>query len=572
MVDGMSHPVGLLSPEGHIFDANAAALVFCGLTRPQVIGTLLWELPIWRPQERRQIKRLFQQVVAKRQSHHRELEVRRGAGESVFIDLTLNVLFDDSGAVQGVVGEANDITERRRLAQEAEEANSRLAEAQAVAQIGSWEFELATGKLLWSRQTFRLYGVDPAAGPPDYAAHLAQYHPDDQRLFDAAVQRAMTEGTPYDLALRVLVADGKQRWMHCIGRAVRDQAGTILKLVGTSQDITAWKHAEQEQLRRERVLTEVLDVMPHLAILVDTDGFAHYYNGHFYSFLGIDPATPIREINWRELVHPDDIPIYEGAVDHLAACTEPSECELRLRRKDGVLRWHLMRTVPIFGGEKEVQRFVVTGTDISLRHAQEEALHHTNSRLEVQATVDALTGVFNRYVLEDCLPRAWESAQREGTPLSLVLLDVDHFKSYNDSFGHVCGDEVLQQLGMLLRTTARSSDIVVRYGGEEFMIVLPHTDSIAAQCWAERVRGQIESRVWPRRAVTASVGIATWNPPHSTSLDRAKGLQELIALTDSALYRAKIHRNSIAVTDYSAVGNTSVCTVISGRSVSATEQ
>jgi diguanylate cyclase (GGDEF)-like protein len=129
---------------------------------------------------------------------------------------------------------------------------------------------------------------------------------------------------------------------------------------------------------------------------------------------------------------------------------------------------------------------------------------------------------------------------------------VDHFKSYNDTFGHVCGDRVLQQLGMLLRTTVRPGDIVTRYGGEEFMIVLPHTDSAAAQRWAERVRSQIESRVWPKRAITASMGIATWNGTITPSAGRAEKLSELIALTDSTLYRAKVHRNSVAIAHYGA--------------------
>lgn len=437
------------------------------------------------------------------------------------------------------------------IQQELEATQRRLEETQRVAQIGSWEFTPATGAITWSAETFRLFGFDPTAGPPDFPQHLSRHHPEDQPLLLEAVQQALTDGTPYDLQLRVCLAPTQLRWMHCQGRAILGDDGKVVKLTGTSQDITAWKQTELEQQRRERTMAEVLDVMPHLAILIDPQGRTSYRNGHFYSFTGLCPSAIIT--NWRELFHPDDLPVIQSDLAALPLCTETYERELRIRRHDGVFCWHLMRVVPLFAGEDAVQRFVVTGTDISTRRAQEDDLNRSRARLEVQATTDALTGVFNRYVLEERLGCAWEKARAQGEALSLVLLDVDHFKSYNDTFGHVCGDAVLRQLGELLLSNVRTTDFVARYGGEEFLIVLPNTDSAAAHRWAERIRTQIESRVWPRRAITASLGVASWPgraASHRLHRDASPLLEELIALTDAALYLAKQQRNRVSVTSY----------------------
>ena len=102
--------------------------------------------------------------------------------------------------------------------------------------------------------------------------------------------------------------------------------------------------------------------------------------------------------------------------------------------------------------------------------------------------------------------------QRLGTPLSLIMLDLDQFKEYNDTFGHPAGDEILQRLGSTLRSSLRSHDVVARYGGEEFVILLPATGEDEAIEVAERLRRPIAAGAWPRRQVTASLGVGTIGP------------------------------------------------------------
>lgn len=152
-------------------------------------------------------------------------------------------------------------------------------------------------------------------------------------------------------------------------------------------------------------------------------------------------------------------------------------------------------------------------------------------RLEKEAETDFLTGLFNKRALRNLLIRELERAIRYGTPLSVVFLDIDEFKTYNDTFGHMAGDIVLQHTAEIIRNSIRVVDIAGRYGGEEFVIVLPGTDSKGAARVAERVRRSIESHSFPHRQVTASLGIA--------AAKRTDSVDSLLARADQACYQAK---------------------------------
>jgi len=173
-------------------------------------------------------------------------------------------------------------------------------------------------------------------------------------------------------------------------------------------------------------------------------------------------------------------------------------------------------------------------------HASQRELMEKNDELRRLTNVDGLTGLSNRRYLGECLVAEWQRAVREQLPLSLLMCDVDHFKTYNDTYGHIRGDEVLKSVAdALQRTARRPTDVAARYGGEEFALVMPATPSGGAEAQAERFRRSVEELAIPHSGsatgpcVTVSVGCATLVP------SRDLAVTNLIEAADAALYEAK---------------------------------
>jgi diguanylate cyclase (GGDEF)-like protein len=174
------------------------------------------------------------------------------------------------------------------------------------------------------------------------------------------------------------------------------------------------------------------------------------------------------------------------------------------------------------------------------RKARERELVELTEKLRRLSTVDGLTGVPNRRTFDEELTRVWRRSQRETNLVSLVMIDVDHFKSYNDHFGHLAGDDCLRQVAEVLQQTVkRPFDLVARYGGEEFAVLLPDTDIPGAQMLAEEMRASIESLQIPHPQsktsdrVTMSCGVATTLPVAGSEP------ASLVAASDACLYQAK---------------------------------
>ncbi|WP_003541886.1 sensor domain-containing diguanylate cyclase [Desulfotomaculum nigrificans] len=153
------------------------------------------------------------------------------------------------------------------------------------------------------------------------------------------------------------------------------------------------------------------------------------------------------------------------------------------------------------------------------------------SRLEKEAETDFLTGFFNKRAIRNILVNELERTIRYGIPLTVIFLDIDNFKTYNDTFGHVAGDVVLQKTADIIKNSIRTVDIAGRFGGEEFVIILPGTKEEGAVAVAERIRKSIETYPFPHRKVTVSLGIALAKNSHS--------VDSLLEEADQALYQAK---------------------------------
>lgn len=168
-------------------------------------------------------------------------------------------------------------------------------------------------------------------------------------------------------------------------------------------------------------------------------------------------------------------------------------------------------------------------------------LRIANERLSEMAMTDALTRLRNRRAFDQRMTQEFTAARNGVAPLSLLLIDVDNFKSYNDAFGHATGDDILCIVARILVQSSRIVDLVARHGGEEFAILLPNTAQQPALILAERIRAAIEVYPWPNRPVTVSLGLAAWTPemPDTHALFQA---------ADDALYQAKsLGRNRTAV-------------------------
>lgn len=173
-------------------------------------------------------------------------------------------------------------------------------------------------------------------------------------------------------------------------------------------------------------------------------------------------------------------------------------------------------------------------------------LAEANSRLEILSNTDSLTNIGNRRLFDQTLIHEWNRGQRSGAPLALIILDIDHFKRFNDLYGHLAGDACLQTLAKgLAESGRRAGDLVARYGGEEFAILLPNTDKQAALDTAKHIHQMVLSLAMPQAnspsgIVTASLGVAILQPSNQ------RLPVELVRQADAALYRAKmVGRNCI---------------------------
>lgn len=184
-------------------------------------------------------------------------------------------------------------------------------------------------------------------------------------------------------------------------------------------------------------------------------------------------------------------------------------------------------------------------------------LNEANRELSRLSSVDGLTGIPNRRVFDDTLAREWRRAERRAAPISLLLLDIDHFKEYNDCYGHQAGDDCLRAVAASLdQALRRSSDLAARYGGEEFVIVLPETDTHGARNVAENVieivrgLGIEHARSQTAPVITISVGVATSTPTRGDD----SGWKALLGEADAALYRAKHNgRNRVEIAETDCV-------------------
>lgn len=356
-------------------------------------------------------------------------------------------------------------------------------------------------------------------------------------------------------------------------QALARQVISQLELRRTLHERTVAERATRQSEARFRA---ILAAMHDGLVLQDADSVIQVCNARAEEILGLSAAQMEGRDSldpcWRT-VHEDGTP-FPGAAHPVPACLQTGKPQrdviMGVHKPNGTQSWISINATPMFrDDETQPYAALATFSDITQRkltedlleqqmnrindysmtlelqtlelEAQKRELEAANTLLRALATTDGLTGLANHRHFQEKLAAEFKRAQRYGVSLSLILLDVDHFKKYNDAFGHPAGDVVLKRVASILTHAARETDLVARYGGEEFAILLAETNREGAQSLAERIRATIAETLWDKRNITVSVGVASLQVIAASAAD-------LVEQADQALYQSKTGgRNHVSV-------------------------
>jgi diguanylate cyclase (GGDEF)-like protein/PAS domain S-box-containing protein len=393
-----------------------------------------------------------------------------------------------------------------------------LDDAQRLARVGSWSWDTEHDQATWTGEMYTIFDRDPARGPATSDELFAHVHPDDREQLAAGYATTFGGGTSFELDYRIVLAGGETRTLHGLGRRDPDRPGVF---VGTVQDVTELRQVER-QLRRERDYGAAITSSMHEGFILTRDGAILEVNQALCQLTGFTRG----ELVGAHTPYPFWAPESAEELSRQSDLTgeRGHDFEATYMRKDGTRFDASITSVAARTADGELLGYVSTVRDVS------ERKRHV-AELERLATHDPLTGLANHRVFHERLRADAARATRHGQPLSLAVIDVDHFKAINDHHGHLVGDSVLRELGRRLHDITRDGELVARVGGEEFAWIL-NADGPDAFAATERARNAITERPFPQvGALTVSVGVCDLTP--------AIDVQELYERADQALYRAK---------------------------------
>lgn len=360
--------------------------------------------------------------------------------------------------------------------------------------------------------------------------------------FAAAMEQEVAEGEPersVSLELEFYHKDGSTRWLESIVNGIRDERGRLIRLHGVSRDITKRRHLEEELKQSEQRWKFALEGAGDGVWDWNAQTDKVFFSQQWKAMLGYgeeEIGDGLEE--WERRVHPEDKAAAYADLDrHFRGETPVYQNIHRLRCKDGTYKWILDRGKVIqWTADGKPLRVIGTHTDLTERIRLEEKLRESERKFKELSILDELTGLFNFRFFNHQLQIETERSCRYGHPLTMLMIDLDNFKDYNDTYGHVAGDEVLARFGDVVKRCLRHADTAYRYGGEEFAVLLPMTVKTDALTTAERIRREFRSEKFtpvPGReiTVTATIGLEQYQLQEDP--------KDFVARTDRYLYEAK---------------------------------
>jgi diguanylate cyclase (GGDEF)-like protein/PAS domain S-box-containing protein len=419
-----------------------------------------------------------------------------------------------------------DIADRHEQALQA--SADRLNEAQRIAQVGNWTLDLVSGELTWSDQVFRLFEIDPARFGATYDAFLNAVHPDDREAVHQAYAESLETRQAYEVTHRLRMNDGRIKWVHEKCLSEFDATGKPLRSLGTVQDITDGKLTEIEL----RIAAAAFDSQEAMMV-TDANSVILRVNRAFVQITGYAPAEAVGQTPRLLQSGRHDKTFYREMWESINR-TGTWQGEVWDRRKDGTVypKWLTISAVKDDSGT--VTHYIGSHYDITERKIAEEKIRQL-------AFFDQLTGLPNRTLLMDRLRQTMAASSRGGGHGALLFIDLDNFKTLNDTLGHDKGDLLLKQVAQRLKLCVREGDTVAHLSGDEFVVVLAGLDADSADAAAdieaivEKILASLNQDYLLADVVhhsTASIGITLFMGD-PTSID------ELMKQADLAMYKSK---------------------------------
>lgn len=380
IVEEQTELIARFLPDTTVLYVNDAYCRYFHVNRDDVIGQSF--KPVVYEADRDKVAQLVQSI-----NHDNPIVIIENRvvvnGEIRWTQWVNRMLFDPQGNFTEFQSVGRDITELKRTEEALRKSETRLRQAQRVAHVGSWEFDLATQKITWSEELFYIFGLDPTQPEPTYTEFLQFLYPDDRETLQTFVEQAIAFGTAYELEHRIIRPDGSIRYILGRGEAVRDAQETVIQLFGTALDITERKQAE--------IALQQSEERWHLAIEGSNDGIwdhnlltdKHFLSPRCMQILGYNYDEIDTFEKWFSYVHPGDQLNLQTTFQRYINRELPSYAfEYRIRCKDGTYKWLLARGKAIWDETDTPIRAVGSITDITMRRQAELELQQAKEAAE----------------------------------------------------------------------------------------------------------------------------------------------------------------------------------------------
>ncbi|MFT9092534.1 MAG: diguanylate cyclase [Gluconacetobacter sp.] len=409
---------------------------------------------------------------------------------------------------------------------------------------GIWDRDVVTGTIRYSTAWLEILGYDRGEISQQIEDSYDRIHPDDRAYVQATMQDHFDGRTSvYEVEHRLRCKDGSYKWVMSRGMVIsRDPQGRALRMVGTTADITSIRLMAERLRQSTNLVANLTNQIPGMIFESRraTTGEARmtYVSsgiGEIFGLTAADVATSTASIHAR--IYPDDRAMYHASLDASQRDLVPWQCIFRVDLPTRGLCWRQIDARParLPNGDTLWHGLV---TDVTERMEMEQQLHDL-------ARLDHLSGLPNRRAFLERMEKTWSGlVQARLDRVAVMMIDVDHFKSINDRYGHAAGDEVIRHVAAMMSSVLRSNDITGRMGGEEFAVCLPNVGMAEAGRIADRLRVEIaETQAWFEEiaiSLTVSIGIAAMLPTDRNG-------EQVLAQADKALYMAKqAGRNRLA--------------------------